>query len=1214
MSLLSSLFRPSLNRKQRRAPRRNSLPFSRVLRAKPSVECLEDRVVPSQLTDPYTLYTYGDGYIGAPGQDEKSFLATYHPFDPALGVSAASPLSRLAPDVTDPGSPGPFAVTTQFYNLGDLAFRPTDAPWAASGIELTGEIKAPTDLGTTTHPVIVLMHGRHSTTYLPPSGGGVLEWPPSGGRVSIPSYQGYDYLGDVLASQGYVVVSVSANGINARDNSAADAGALARAQLMQRTFGILDNLNVDGVIRTRPADATHPGTDLFSGTSSPFGTRYVGKLNLQNIGIMGHSRGGEGVVRSFILNQSLGSPYGIKAVFALAPIDFQNELINNVPFAVLLPYNDGDVSDLQGAHFFDDSRYNVAGDTGPKYSIEVMGADHNFYNTVWSPGLFPFAGAPAGAGGTADDGNAGPPSRLTETQQQGTGLAYMAAFFHIYLGGDTQFLPIMRGDAAPPPSAQVTADRIHISYLPPDNAGSRRDVNRLLTAANLTTNTLGGAVTTGGLNTYTIAGPVVHEVNRGNQLTLGYTGSLTAFYENDLPAGTRDERGYNDLEFRIGLSFPDPRNPVNMPQDFSVQLTDGNGMSFSVIVSAFSNDLFYPPQSSNPHEVLNSVRIPLSAFQGHIDLSNVTTIRFNFDQHNSGVYQIADLAFADGPLTVQMSPTNNNLLIRNNPSIAGNVQVVNATTAAVLAEYVISSIPKIQENCDSSTDTLTVSYQYGNPLPLGGLDYHFGAGVDTLNVDDQTTSTPQTFTVTGNSVQRSGSAPITFLSGGINFVNVIGGTGGGDTYNVLGTEPGWTTTINANGADTVNVGNAGSLAGIQGTLNLENEPNFNTVNIDDQADGVAHTAVIDTVTRTGDTSLGRLTGVGASDITWDYFDTSTVNLNFGSGTSTVNVLATADAPYFITTNIFNVAAATINVGNAGSLAGIQGQLNLENEPNFDTVNINDQADAAAHTAVIDTVTRSGDTSLGRLTGVGAAAITWDYFDTSVVNLNFGGGTSTVNVLATADGPFFTTTNVFNVAAATINVGNAGSLAGILGPLNLENEPSFDTVNINDQADAANYTASITTIPRSGDSSLGSLNGLGAAQITWDYLDTASVTINSGTGFVIWHIEGTGVPTTINGTLGTNAFVVCQASQLLANIAGPLTLLGSGADVVEFFDQNNPASETYMFDSVPSNLSLSTVPVSVNFSGIGSVYLETNGFSTVNDASGTVLVDTGLEPY
>src|SRR5260370_15750870 len=218
----------------RRARRQRTATFLR-----PCLEQLEDRVVPSG-TDPYTLYTYGDAYTGAPGQDQKSFLSTYQPFNAALGASSASPLGQSA---SDPGSPVPFAVTTQEYNLGDLAFRPTDSPWAASGIELTGEIKAPTDLGDTAHPVVVLLHGRHATTYDPVSGGAFLEWPATGTHLPIPSYRGYDYLGDVLASQGYVVVSIGADGINARDAFAGDAGALARAQLMQRTFGILQDLN-----------------------------------------------------------------------------------------------------------------------------------------------------------------------------------------------------------------------------------------------------------------------------------------------------------------------------------------------------------------------------------------------------------------------------------------------------------------------------------------------------------------------------------------------------------------------------------------------------------------------------------------------------------------------------------------------------------------------------------------------------------------------------------------------------------------------------------------------------------------------------------------------------------------------------------------------------------------------------------------------------------
>src|SRR5262249_55445427 len=158
-----------------------------------------------------------------------------------------------------------------------------------------------------------------------------------------------------------------------------DFGALARAELLQRHLDIFNALDT--------GDGTVPASLTGGSAQTPFGTRFVGHVDMQNVGLMGHSRGGEGVVRSYVFNQSLGSPYGIKSVFALAPVDFNREEIHNVPLAVLLPYNDGDVSDLQGIHFYDDARYSPTPDAAPKYVVEVMGANHNFYNTIWSPGL-----------------------------------------------------------------------------------------------------------------------------------------------------------------------------------------------------------------------------------------------------------------------------------------------------------------------------------------------------------------------------------------------------------------------------------------------------------------------------------------------------------------------------------------------------------------------------------------------------------------------------------------------------------------------------------------------------------------------------------------------------------------------------------------------------------------------------------------------------------
>jgi len=551
----------------------------------------------------------------------------------------------------DPGSPGPLAVTTEEYNFGDTAFTPTNFP---GPVELIGSVHYPTSLSGLS-PLIILLHGRHATCFQG-DGAQFLEWPCAMGRQPIPSYKGYDYLADVLASNGYIVVSIGANGINAKDNQVRDLGALARAELIQKHLDIWKTFNTVG--------------------GAPFGTKFVGKVDLTKVGTMGHSRGGEGVVRHYVLNQAQGAPYGVKAVFALAPVDFNRFVVNNAALTVLLPYCDGDVSDLQGVHFYDDARYNVPGDPAPKHYVLVMGANHNFYNTIWSPSS-PFPGATDDwlafvAGGSSDSqcGVVSGNNRLTEAQQRGTGLAYMSAFFRAYVGGESQFLPLLTGDAPPPPSA--TTNNLFVSYHAPDNPDLRLDVNRLLNNTNLSVNTLGGAVTQFGLTPYDLCGgpapqpakclpdepnarqphttPSARSSMRGlSQLRTGW-GDLTAFYMNALPGGTRNVSGFQAVQFRVSVNFADLRNIADIPQDFSIVLTDSSGSASAVRVSDFSKALYFPPGSVGPvpKVVLNTVRIPLSAF-AQVNLNNIRSVQFKFDQKLSGALLITDVAFASAP-------------------------------------------------------------------------------------------------------------------------------------------------------------------------------------------------------------------------------------------------------------------------------------------------------------------------------------------------------------------------------------------------------------------------------------------------------------------------------------------------------------------------------------------------------------------------------------
>jgi hypothetical protein len=539
----------------------------------------------------------------------------------------------------DPTVPGSLAVTREEYDFGDTAFTPTAFP----SVELRGSVHYPTNWLGGRLPLLVFLHGRHSVCFQGTTGGSFI-WPCPAGQQPIPSFTGYDYIAQVLASNGYFVVSISADGINANDNSSSDLGAKARAELIQKHLDLWNGFNTAG--------------------GAPFGTKFVGKIDMQRIGTMGHSRGGEGVVRHFQLNQSLGSPYGIKAVFALAPVDFSRFVINSVPLAVLLPYCDGDVSDLQGVHFYDDARYNVPGDTAPKHTILVIGTNHNFYNTIWTPSIFP-ASATDDFSGSDPFCKSGGSGRLTEAQQRAAGLTYVSAFLRAYVGGESQFLPLLTAAAPPLPSAGT--NQIYVSFHAPDDALSRRDVNRLLDASHLSANTIGGAVTPVALLPYDVCGGAVPEptpclVGQSNtrqphttpslfsaasglsQLRTGWN-DISATLTNDVPPGQRNVSGFQALQFRASVNYNDVRNVA--AQNFRVVLKDGTGATASVRVADFSPALFFPPGSTGfvPKVVLNTVRLPLSAFAG-VNLTDVRSVAFVFDQQSQGALLITDVAFA----------------------------------------------------------------------------------------------------------------------------------------------------------------------------------------------------------------------------------------------------------------------------------------------------------------------------------------------------------------------------------------------------------------------------------------------------------------------------------------------------------------------------------------------------------------------------------------
>jgi len=134
-----------------------------------------------------------------------------------------------------------------------------------------------------------------------------------------------------------------------------------------------------------------------------------------------------------------------------------------------------------------------------------------------------------------------------------------------------------------------------------------------------------------------------------SQLKTGWN-DLTGNYRNDLPPNTGNVSGFQAIQFRVSVNFADARNLAGLAQNFRVKLTDASGSSASVRVSDFSSALFFPPGEVGPvpKVVLNTVRLPLNAFGG-VNLNNVRSVQFTFDDRLQGGVLITDVAFASSP-------------------------------------------------------------------------------------------------------------------------------------------------------------------------------------------------------------------------------------------------------------------------------------------------------------------------------------------------------------------------------------------------------------------------------------------------------------------------------------------------------------------------------------------------------------------------------------
>jgi hypothetical protein len=528
------------------------------------------------------------------------------------------------------------------------------------------------------------------------------------------------------------------------------------------------------------------------------------------------------------------------------------------------------------------------------------------------------------------------------------------------------------------------------------------------------------------------------------------------------------------------------------------------------------------------------------------------------------------------------------------------------------------------------TDTVNVGNAGSVQGILADVNIENPPHFSTITVDDSAdgtgrTVTLSTFTPPGDTAwgQIAGLAPaaINYEYADTSSVHIKTGSAA-DTVNVQGT--GVTTYLDSSGGlDTVNVGKAGSVQGILGELYIENSPSFTSLSVDDRADTTAHTVTLSTFTPVADTAWGQIAGLAPATINYEYADTSSVHFWTGTAADTVNIQGTG-----VTTGVYSGGGAdTVNVGNAGSVQGILGDLLIETLADHTTLNVDDSADTTARTVTLSSFTPQHDTAWGKIAGLAPATINYEYFNISSVHIITGSAADTVNVQATG----VTTYLDSGGGADTVNVGNAGSVQGILGTLNIENSPSFTTLNVDDSADATAHTVTLSSFKLPGDTPWGRIAGLAHAAINYEYADTSSVSIMTGTAADTVNVQGTGVTTFLDSSGGLDTVNVGKAGSV-QGILGTLNIensplfttlnINDSADATArtaslssftaTFDSNSlwgsitglaPASINFEWDDVQSPVNISTSP--------GKVAWIVNNNALAN-VVGKVVEDNGIQ--
>ncbi len=267
-------------------------------------------------------------------------------------------------------------------------------------------------------PLVLVVHGNHNMADF--------------------SDPGYEYLGQHLGSHGYILVSVDENFLNGSFLGGVPSENDARGWMLLKHL------------------------ELFRDWNGSEGNPFTGKVDMQRIGLIGHSRGGEAVGHAAAFNRLSHYPddakvkfdfnFNIRSIIAIAPSDGQYKPatkytpLKNISYFTIHGAHDADVSRFVGDRQYERVEFT---EPGPwfKSSLYVYRANHGQWNQVWG------------------DTDTGPPrswflnraALMPAEDQRKVAEIYFLAFFEATLRDRREYVEMFRDHRA-------IADRLPATY------------------------------------------------------------------------------------------------------------------------------------------------------------------------------------------------------------------------------------------------------------------------------------------------------------------------------------------------------------------------------------------------------------------------------------------------------------------------------------------------------------------------------------------------------------------------------------------------------------------------------------------------------------------------------------------------------------------------------------------------------------------------------